>query len=156
MKPSSGNNNNPHYSLACLDESVKIAMEIIYNFRILAYRLMTRYTIQISGHAPIFSYTNHDFYFLFLLLWNPKWKKLYDRCMYRGITWINLSNDTASPALCRTCSRLENIKNSTARTKQTNLYTTCRTDTESKLWNMQKHSQLSIASQSASNNWIQV
>ena len=25
-------------------------MEIIYNFRILAYRLMTGYTIQISGH----------------------------------------------------------------------------------------------------------
>ncbi len=26
-------------------------MEIIYNFRILAYRLMTGYTIQISGHG---------------------------------------------------------------------------------------------------------
>ncbi len=154
MKPSSGNNNNPHYSLARLDESVKIAMEIIYNFCILAYRLMTGYTIQISGHA-IFSYTNHDFYFLFLLLWNPKCKKIiwsvhvprYN--LNKPIKWYRFSG--TMPYMQQT----RKYKKQHCQDKTNQLIYNMQ-NTESKLWNMQKHSQLSIASQSASNNWIQV
>ncbi len=37
-------------------------MEIIYNFRILAYRLMTGYTIQISGHAKSILHHVTDIY----------------------------------------------------------------------------------------------